>query len=884
MQKVANTWNFLVDYGLEEQRSSPANFVSAPAYKKPENFQITKQTQQEPEWKRLWLQSEDELKIMKWMKEDWFTAEEFSEAIIQYRKRQEWETKLQKDVEKFEQEPENLPWFDIWVKTWEAISWIWEKLKFQAEDDDRTITSFAKFLWNLPWDTVQLAWDLVSIVSNPVGTVQSVGDFAGSMVETGLNKAFWQDVYTSEERRIIADSVANELRKISDDPSILKDMVVENPTDVLLSVTGGLWAAKNAAKAKNLTGLASKLEKAEKITNPLKIQLEAIKAPARVIGKWGAKVTENLVDSTIQLRPTDSEKVLKATWDKTPAQWLLDKGILDDTKTVKWREGIVTELERFNKNQYETLNNAVKSAQWTFKNERVNQWIQSMLDELWDVPWVEDKFNRVKELQLKATRWEGLTLSEQLEVKRLIDNTLDLYKITWDPKTWAKKEGLVNIRQAIRETIENEAMSQGLWDVKALSNDVQVSRLIKDSLVNRINTVSSNNIFSLTDYLVWGTAFVWVDPTTAIALIAGKKIMSTPQFKIFATKTLNLPKKLINKIETGKDLASNEVLKVSWAVLEYIKQKGVEDVRKIINEQALKAKDSLWNKIDDLADKTGARAKFINDTGKSLDDFKEMGTTESANIRTVAESVDLEKIKWNDRIISMLKWEWFDWVKNSQWEFIFPKEIKATVIKDIPKMDKSNMSPLQKRFEKYWGSYVENMEVWKVDDIYKSGQKMGLDNQEMAALWAYIRNEYFPLNQALRKWIKNDTKMNTLKNMIDKWLDKVPNYKWVVYREWKLPREVVSQFNTGKSFTDKAYMSTSMSDDIVKEFKLPSTTKDYSVHYEIKTKTWKDISKINPSEEKEVLIKPNTEFRITEIRKVNEWSYGDRIYIKAEEI
>lgn len=167
---------------------------------------------------------------------------------------------------------------NIWEKIWEWVQGAWEFLKFEAEEDDKTITSFAKFMWNLPWDTVQLAWDIISIASSPIESAKSVEAFAWSMIETWLNKAFWQDHFTSDEKRLISESVASEFQKISEDPSILRDMAVENPMDVLLTFTGWLWQAKNAAKAKWFSELANKLEKAEQITNPINIQKEAWKA------------------------------------------------------------------------------------------------------------------------------------------------------------------------------------------------------------------------------------------------------------------------------------------------------------------------------------------------------------------------------------------------------------------------------------------------------------------------------------------------------------------------------------------------------------------------------------------------------------------------------
>ena len=334
MQKIKNTWSFLVDYGLleeKEQLSSPAptnkpftpisSTPTTPTFlKKPESqVQIEEHIAaktwtaptEKPEWEKFWFRSQAELDIMKDVKAQWGTAEDGQDILNQYRAKQEWnvpQDAIETPIE------EDISWLDIWVKTWEAISGFADNLKFKAEEDDWKITSIAKFFWNLPWDTLQLAGDLIGVASDPVGTVKSVEQFAGSLIETGLNKTFWQDHFTSDEKRLISESVSTELKKISDNPSILKDLAVENPADLLFSLTGGLWVAKNTAKSKWFTSLADKLEKVETITNPITIQKKAGTVAWKVawpIAKLPWDIARTLTAKTSWLNPETLTQLFK---------------------------------------------------------------------------------------------------------------------------------------------------------------------------------------------------------------------------------------------------------------------------------------------------------------------------------------------------------------------------------------------------------------------------------------------------------------------------------------------------------------------------------------------------------------------------------------------
>ncbi len=580
-------WNYLTD--ILGKEIVPAEWGQASYLRDIETavqptVDVPQTAEQEIDLVGFGLQNMEEYQLMVDVKEQWWSSTDFREILEQQRIQKDSSFKEQIGwVEPIIEEPEEIGWLDIWVKTWEIISETAKEFKFESNVDDWIIESWLKFLGNLPANTVQIAWDLITIASDPVWTTKSLLDLwqwlSDKLVRWTLNTIFWKDLEPTENQ-VMVEAIWAELEKIATTPWEIKALLVENPADVLLAVTGWLNIAKNVAKSKNLTWLASKLEAAERLTNPLKLQAEVIKWTAWAISKWTAKVTEKLIDTTLKLTPSQVSKVRKATvWGKSPSKWLLDNWIIDDTRVLKWQEWIATKLQEFGWESYNKLNKSVANSKGTFVDNNVNKWIDAIIKEIDWVPWLENKIARVTELQTKSKSW--LTLSEQLEVKRLIDDTIDLYKVTWDPRAWAAKEWLINIRRWIREAIESEALLQWLWDVKQLSNDIRVSRLIKDWVLNRLDTAWKNRAISLTDIIVWGWAFAWADAWTAIAIIAGKKIIESPAFKLFATKTLRLPWNIIDKVNLWRKFTAKESLIIWNAVQEFITNRSNE-VNKIL--------------------------------------------------------------------------------------------------------------------------------------------------------------------------------------------------------------------------------------------------------------------------------------------------------------
>ena len=115
----------------------------------------------------------------------------------------------------------------------------------------------------------------------------------------------------------------------------------------------------------------------------------------------------------------------------------------------------------------------------------------------------------------------------------------------------------------------------------------------------------------------------------------------------------------------------------------------------------------------------------------------------------------------------------------------------------------------------------------------------------------YLRNGGEPKEEFFEKYRK----------VMNSALDKLESYKGTVYRGSDLSLEVINKYKkaaeTGEPYTENYYLSTSKNED---------TIFDRNTFYEIKSKNGKQIEELSLfSEEKEVLFKEGTKFKINSV-------------------
>jgi len=113
------------------------------------------------------------------------------------------------------------------------------------------------------------------------------------------------------------------------------------------------------------------------------------------------------------------------------------------------------------------------------------------------------KLSRVDELLAKVEKDGSLLPSEANEVKRLLDENLDMFTMEW----FVKKPQMDNVklRSWVREAIEKEW--EKLWfDVRAMNAETSVSRKLKDGILDKM---LSDNIIERAALFTWKNIIRW---------------------------------------------------------------------------------------------------------------------------------------------------------------------------------------------------------------------------------------------------------------------------------------------------------------------------------------------------------------------------------------
>ena len=234
-------------------------------------------------------------------------------------------------------------------------------------------------------------------------------------------------------------------------PWRIKELLVENPADVLLSITWWLWIAKNVAKSKNLTSLASKLEKAEKFTNPIKLQAETLKGTNILPGKVKKSIfpdwdIDKIVWQIIQWKP----------WDVPKAKKALSRIDTKGVKTYKeLNENIWEKISSIAKKQDDLLpkEEILKIDELTSRVwKRETNFIKNAIDDLENV-WTKETdlelLNKVDELRGK----ESLSIKDINDLARFYWSEFKSksFNAAWDPKSSVSATRFENVRKWLKE-------------------------------------------------------------------------------------------------------------------------------------------------------------------------------------------------------------------------------------------------------------------------------------------------------------------------------------------------------------------------------------------------------------------------------------------------
>jgi hypothetical protein len=156
----------------------------------------------------------------------------------------------------------------------------------------------------------------------------------------------------------------------------------------------------------------------------------------------------------------------------------------------------------------------------------------------------------------------------------------------------------------------------------------------------------------------------------------------------------------------------------------------------------------------------------------------------------------------------------------------------------------------------------------------KSDKSNPLDEKERNAIEDYTTDKFQAINKALRSDAPLAGENKKIVSRIDSALAKANKYKGpAVFRKFDADESLIAQLQVGKTFSDKAFISTSKDP--------PAFIPRGTVGLQIVGKSGVDISalSLHGSAEKEVLFPRNTKFKVV---KAQQGKYGGWIAILQE--
>lgn len=235
---------------------------------------------------------------------------------------------------------------NIWARIFEKVEDIWSWLKFGwetgslAKSSNPFVSSFwsfvdaLKFVWNIPWDTIELVWQVWQMVSEPIQTAKSIEALAWWIIEkwllSVLPKQIWGKTfdwdYTTEERRLAVEWLSQALKDNFWTIEKAKTTIIENPTDVLLTIQWWLNLAKKWIKDPNKIAQIDKINEAISPINIMRTEVWAIREWAR---KWSA-LTDAALWKTTWTSADTIRAVREFSWTPEFSAWLSWKRSLQD--------------------------------------------------------------------------------------------------------------------------------------------------------------------------------------------------------------------------------------------------------------------------------------------------------------------------------------------------------------------------------------------------------------------------------------------------------------------------------------------------------------------------------------------------------------------------
>jgi len=478
-----------------------------------------------------------------------------------------------------------------------------EKATFEATGKENLLTGGLKALGNLPRSSYELGKNVAQAVVNPIDTAKALGGIvqgAGAKVGEAVleNTDFGQSLLQKAKEKGVAvetDATTGKLKtkatpELEQFNSVLKffgdrygsvdkfkETAIEDPAGVLADfatiLTGGGAAATKLGEVTNISKLANagtKVSEFAQTIEPISATTKAIAkttaAPFKVAGALLPNAKElqaGEIVKALELTQGDLQRITKSSGNNA-SDFIAQRNLIRNTP-----DETVFALDDVKKTTMAQVREEIGKVAKTYSQAdvpSVKSGMEVILKGVDEVPGLEEVAGEIRGLLTK----ENYTLSDIQRAKELIDQNSDIYSKFGDVKSSSQSRGLDKIRKDIRAFIEKEVdtATGGQTNIRQLNNDVQTAKEISDSIVNRQQRALTRQNVSLSDIviLVGGLA---TDPVTGIAVLAGKKALENPTFRLGLAKALQKqPVKAVQK--ALEEVKNKTVSKESQALIKQI--------------------------------------------------------------------------------------------------------------------------------------------------------------------------------------------------------------------------------------------------------------------------------------------------------------------------
>lgn len=428
------------------------------------------------------------------------------------------------------------------------------------------------------------------------------------------------------------------------------------------------------------------------------------KAVKPVVKKWASKVASKLEISGL-LNPAKLNTIknqLVNEWVDMAKSWLKgwtaeDVGTWMIERGFKWdKPTLINDLWEYAKKSHGLKREVLWISDTLHSVESANKALKVIYETIQDVPWLENRLERVGELIHKGKH----TLSELDEIKSILDDTVDLYTNVWDVRAWANKKWLDLVRKDLKKYIEDAATEEWLGNIKMLNNETQIAKGLQDAISKKDSADAAREMLSVfSKWAIGGVAGynAWpFDNSTLGGKILNITVWTLAWKYLFSTKAKTQFASLINKMSgwwkkelerlVAGDLSVKKLSKSTQKELANIFEKSGVIESWIPKELTSEEYEALLKKYSKSDLPALEFKEWVNDAWKNIlvgDSEKIIATPEWVNVREwqVAELPKKLTKTWEWKVTNSITKKEFDDIRK-KWDDLWSEFWENTEYKD----------------------------------------------------------------------------------------------------------------------------------------------------------------------------------------------------------